>query len=748
MCCTTVNMVALKKLFQQSEQNQPRPSTALGLGDVEANGPYFGAPGSPVEEHLEPSRLSATPQSPRLPSPGYKTPNSLDVSHHFDQIDKQFEDLHQHMGGVRPASSQSQLPPSVPTSFGIPRYSNSRHIDLMDALYTSERHQAATPTPGSPPTSPYNEDVAERNMTRFLRIQYRKGFASSRILSALYQEDVADRNIAKYGGQSRSSSSLSSRSSPPAPGRRRGLSPMGSDGKRRDSRTMTLKKGSWMSDGDLRNRSTPDRSSGASSRASNASTLIRLQRSAPTLSPEETDAAADEAPAALQRLGVPPAYKQGKRWSNTPLPDSPTLPFPTGGVSKSNSGVDFPPELQPPITTTRTSSLTPRSLSPPPSAGSTSKKNVRDLSINTQLAAQGRPKISHRAIQPPTPSNFEMKRAPSIAEVMNSPLPAPTPTPSPGQPSPRFKFSEMMDLFKQAYMSTQNMSSHPTYETLQDAIVREINSHDAFKSVPVPDAGPPFTPSDPEKFARSAGLNRSASAGQLSKIMRKSSFNKHKRNSESRQSISSSVPSKGFLRIVSSAPARRRHTDAPLPSPELLADLQQPQEAATQGEQLTYMDILRASNDKPSGLRSMNSSISWQRMRSESTTNLPPAPRSTPDSRPITPGTIYCMQAHSDPSGENKSSDSHEASYEESDDEIIHLPSVGAPPPRVQIEGVDENNVRYVIDSATASDAHKLMSWPQRVHRANSPKPACENSLSPLARARMQLRGTRSVETY
>lgn len=750
MCCTTVNMVALKKLFQQAESTQSQPSQDSESGDVNTNCSYFGATGSPTREHLEPNRLSTAPPSPGLPSPGYKTSRSIDVSHHFDQIDKQFEDLHHHMGGERPLSSQSELPPSVPFSVGVPRSSNSRHIDLMDALYTSERNQAPSPTPISPPSSPYNEDVAERNMTRFLRIQYRKGFASSRILSALYQEDVADRNIAKYGGQTRSTSALSSHSSPPAPGRRRGLSPMGSDGKRRDSRNLNLKKGSWMSDGDLRHRSTPDRSSGSSSRASHASTLIRLQRSTPTLSPDETDSTGDDAPAAVQRLGVPPAYKQGKRWSSTPLPDSPTLPFPMSNGPMSSSVADSTRELQPPTTTVRSSSLTPRSLSPPPS-GSSSRKNVRDLSINTQLASSGRQKISHRAIQPPTPSNYEMKRAPSIAEVMNSPLPAPTP--SPGQSSPRFKVSEMMDLFKQAYISTQAFSSHPTYESLQDAIVREINSHDAFKSVPVPAAGPPFTPSDQDRFNHSTNLNRSSSTGSLSKIIRKSSFRKHKRNSDSRQSISTSVPSKGFLRRVSSSPARRRHTDAPLPSPEMLAELHQPQENAasstSHGEQLTYMDILRASGsgDKPAEPYSRTSSLTRQLFRSESANNPPMPPRSVPDSRPITPGTVYRMQAHSDSSGEERSTGSHEF-HEESDDDIIHLPSVGAPPPRVQIEGVDENNVRYVINSATASDAHKLMSWPQRVRRANSPQPSCENSFSPLARARMQLRGARSVESY
>jgi hypothetical protein len=109
-------------------------------------------------------------------------------------------------------------------------------------------------------------------------------------------------------------------------------------------------------------------------------------------------------------------------------------------------------------------------------------------------------------------------------------------------------------------------------------------------------------------------------------------------------------------------------------------------------------------------------------------------------------GAIYCMQAHSNSSKESQGT----GSYEESDDDIIHLPSVVAPPPRVQIDAVDDNNVRYVIDSVTATDAQRLMNWPQRSRRTKAFAPTsapCDNSLSPLSRARMHLRGARSVET-
>ncbi|KAJ5629339.1 hypothetical protein N7528_002996 [Penicillium herquei] len=715
-------MVAIKKIFQQ--ERNVRPSTSPGFAPDDS---YLSSVESPTRTNLDPGILYPSPPSPALPSPFLKTGRSLDVSHHFEQIEKQFEDLHQHLGD-RPFSSQSSLAPNVPGRFPIPKplAPNARHIDLMDALASDPYYQEATPI--SPPTSPYNEDVAERNMTRFLRIQYRNGYASSRILSALYQEDVADRNIAKYSGPARSLSALSSRSSPPAPGRVRNLS--------RNTQRRNQKKPNWTSDGDLRNRSSPDESTDGKASGSNGE--VRARRSAPSLYADEDleDDDDEAAPPVIQRLGVPPAHKQGKRWSNTPLPDSPTLPPPMGDgdaddEKTSNSGT--PPILQqPPSPTVRSSSLTKRSLSPPP--GTSSRKNVRDLSINTQLAAKGRSKIAHRAIQPPTPSASNMKRAPSIAEVMNSPIAVSTPTPPP-PPSPRFKVSEMMELFTKAYKSS-SLSAHPTYESLQDAIVREINSHDAFKRVPVPTAaGPLFTPADQDSFDKSnrPELSRSASAGQFSKIMTKSS-KKHKRNTESSRSISTSIPSKGpewLFRKASSSPARRRHTDAPAPSPGLLAEVQGANEKkvpqTSSGEQITYMDMLmRASQDKGPTSHPAVSAVH------------------TSASAPNTPGNVYCMQAHSSSSRDSRSS----FSAEDSDDDIIHLPSVTAPPPRVQIEGVDDNNVRYVIDSSSATDAQKLMSWPQRLRRAHSPQPFCENSLSPLSRARMQLRGTRSVETY
>ncbi|KAJ5812869.1 hypothetical protein N7447_009892 [Penicillium robsamsonii] len=708
-------MVALKKLFQ-TDKSLSRPATSLGLQGCGVDQPYFhAAVDSPTRSHFEgfPSRDS----------------QSLDVAHHFDQIEKQFEDLHDRL--ARPTSSRPQLR-SLSTHCGPPKPQNGRHIDLMDALFSTERNQTITPEPLSP-ASLYNEDVAERNMTRFLRIQYRNGIASSGILSALYQEDVADRNIAKYSSPGRSLSHLSSRSSPAAPGRVRIP-----ESQRRKARKRDPGKPAWASADNLRTKLSPDDGPGTLSPRSQShiSNHLRHQRSAPSLSADEDFVPQEDAPPTpIQRLGVPLAYKQGKRWSNTPLPDSPTIPIPMGD---SDGTAVVPSVPRPPATI---ACCTQSSLPPPQLSEPGSKKNARGLSINTQLAAKGRPKIGHRAIQPPTPSTGELRQAPSIAEVMNSPLPVPSPISPPKSP-PHFKASDIMDFFSKAYKATQ--SSHPTYETLQDTIVREVNSHEAFRRVCVPAPGPPFTPSpEQDEFTNGSrpatALHRSASA--KNRLVNKNSF-KHKRTPEIRRSTSTSVGYDRLLRKVSGSPPRRRHTDAPAPTPDFLAEFQHDKEPiitrSGSGEPITYLDVLNASSEQRpiSTGGCVNPSVSRQQGRSESIGNPTAMACSAPDV-PIVPGTIYCMQAHSAPSSDD--------SNEDSDDDIIHLPNLSTS--RVQIEGVDENNIRYVIHAASEDEAQKLMYWPRQIRRGGASYPY-GNSLSPLSRARMQLRGSRSVETY
>ncbi|KAJ5246477.1 hypothetical protein N7468_001460 [Penicillium chermesinum] len=704
-------MVYLRKLFQDRGSSRPttRPGSTVeqesSMRELYTRDSYGG--------HLSPG-----PPSPATPSASRRISRALDASHHFEDIERQFEDLHEHLA-ARPQTSQSYLPmeKELPQ---LPSRPKLRHIDLMEAILAPDRSPEPSHQLQPPPTSPYNEDVAERNMTRFLRLQYRAGTKSAGILPNFYQEDVADRNIAQ--NSKRSMSSLSLRSSPAAPGRVRNLS--------RDSRKHPSKP-NWTSESDLRNRSEAARGSWVPQKRG----PVRAQRSEPTLSTVK----ANKSPGSSSlRLGVPSEHRQGSSWSRTPLPDSPTLPVHVNGSGS--------PVAQSPVPlTARKSSLNSKPRSPSASSGSVSRKNVRDLSINTQLAATGRPKMTHKAIQPPTPSTVDLKRAPSIAEVLNSPLPAPTPTDP--TPSPRFKASEMMELFTKAYMSTQSMSPHPTYETLQDAIVREINSHEAFQHVPISATkGPLFTPSHTTTFdeTEKEKLDRNASAKQTTKIRTKGSFKRPKRNSESGRSISSIVPSKSYdkiIRRVASSPRHRRHTDAPAPSPSLVADSQTPLPAASKpnkGQPLTYMDVLaRASSTN-------KTTNSRQRGNSESASNSVLPSRTTKaeaavPSRRVS-GTVYSMQAHSTPSKDSKSS----LSIDESDDDIIHLPSVGVTPPRVQIEGVDLNNVHYMVEASTPTEAQKLMNWPQRERSGNHPP----QRLGPIARARMQLRGTRSVETY
>ncbi|KAJ5894074.1 hypothetical protein N7495_005765 [Penicillium taxi] len=694
-------MVGLKKLLL-AERHPLRPSSSPTY-ELESDEPYLAK--RQFQETLYNRQTYDYPPLSK-PSTGYRvSAQSMDLTNQFDQIEKHFEDLHRRL--ARPQSSQSLVfptTPKTPNGFGRLSRPKSRHIDLLEAVNTSERLQDGDSQPVSPsPTGTclYNEDVAERNMTRFLRIQYRSRV--SRRLSSLYQEDVADRNIAQYGGDSRSNSSLSCRSLPAIAGWVR-------DPKKRNS-----VKSNWSSEENLRN-SLPKKTSKTPQTRSH----LRLHKSVPALPTEEVDEKDEVAVVPdIQSLGVPPAFKLGRRWSSTPLPDSPTLPpvDEVNGNEKKDAKSIPSPRLSAKV---RSSSLNTSSVSIS-DLRSSSRKNVRDLSINTQLAAQG-PKIAHRAISPPTPSktpNDECKGVtPSIAEIMHSPLPEP----SPMQPSPRFKVSEMMDLFNKAYFSTQAVSSHPTYESLQDAIVREINSHEAFRHVPTPDQGPPFTPPSATTISESKVSEVSQSPSPISKLIKKSSFKMHRVNSESHQSVSIGLPAKssGILRRVSpSASRRRRHTDAPAPSPALFADLRQSNGDMNPivDDQMTYLDVLvRAGQDK-----------------------FPPSSNTTRNLDANTPYT-HCMQAHSTPSKDSQKS----LSIDGMDDDILHLPSPG-PPPLLQIEGVDVNNVHYVIDS---EDAARLVNWKHRATHSNPPAPICDRSLSPLSRPGLQLRNSRSVETY
>ncbi|OJJ51186.1 hypothetical protein ASPZODRAFT_127214 [Penicilliopsis zonata CBS 506.65] len=561
---------------------------------------------------------------------------TLDVEQHFENIERQFQELHDHFRS-RPVSTYSQTTILTPTSFSPPP---SRHVDLLDALFSSHRYRIRNKTIS--PTTPFNEDIAERNMVRFLRGQQYKSKAYSRLLSSLYQEDVADRNIARNSANSvgpASWSPASSRPSSTATGVT-SLSPSGGDdqsSQRRVSRRRTarLAKSLNVSKENLRARSQSPRGgsdSGGESASPKGSLQVgsrpplRQQRSAPSLLVDDSSMRDQPTPspsASSNHLGVPPAYKQGDMLSNVPLPDSPTLP-----ILMSRQ----------PVPTSRRKHLSDddkllyRNSSSSDSRKAAVKKNPRDLSINTELAAFPKPghSISHRASTLlPKP-----KRNPSIAEVVNSPLPlaaSPTATTLPQPPlSPtNYNAAEIMDMFKQAYLSIQATTPNPSFETLQDAIIREINSHEAFRQVPIPAPGPLFTPSLAQRPSSSSatgtGLGRSVSAreGQFSRLLRRT------RNPDSvfRRSLSGAVPEWTGHR-------RRRHSEALPPSPGFLESMTQ----GPTGDGVTYMDLIGRSSNKTTTSLPPKPGTSHSARRADTTT--------TTTTTTTKPRSVYRMRAH------------------------------------------------------------------------------------------------------
>ncbi|KAL4946377.1 hypothetical protein BDV06DRAFT_137046 [Aspergillus oleicola] len=656
-------------------------------------------PSTPVSEDRESQTQSSLGRSPSSASP------ALSENEHFQNIERQFEVLHDQLK-ARPAHI-----PLARASSRLTRR-NPGHVDLLDALFSSHRYKGQTqyPARASPsPISPYNEDVAERNMAPFLRPRNgRKRY--SRIISALYQEDVADRNMAKNviqsGRRSRSLSRGTSRltsQSYQLDFQRRG------DSARGRSRSSHVSKESQLVNSISQEalysvpKSYRDQMVADSDEANaSAEGFLRTHRSAPTVLSEQSLTPTSEGDIS-PHLGVPPAHKQGDSWTNRPLPDSPTLPTVTSvrrtsteNRRQQQSTDDSTPSPRlPNATRNKRPAMAPR-------AGS--KKNILDLSINTELATRGRPKkIAHKAIQPPTPGTLDTKKNPSIAEIMNSPLPVATPSPSP-LPSSNKKVAEIMDMFRKAYTSTtQDFAPHPTFETLQDAIIREINSHEAFQRVPVPEQGPPFTPSpSQESFDESATPPKPIALKDGQRRRRRNSFRKNRLDSNAPKSISTSDlanASRQELRQELEVPnSRRRHTDAPPPSPGFF-DTLIPQHSDPPSESVTYMDLLLRSENSNNGnpRRSKTTSMSYGSGR----------PRLT-----ATPSVLY-MRAQS------SASDDGSFTYDDSDSDIIQLPSVPGIP-KVQISGVDENNVTYTTENMTTRNAYRLMNWPRKSSRSLS----------------------------
>lgn len=647
-------------------------------------------PAAPASGDRESQTQSPLDRTPNTASP------ALGENEHFQNIEKQFEVLHEQLK-ARP----SHIPLARASSRLTPK--NPRHVDLLDALFSGHRYQTQSPgvaprTTIASPITPFNEDVAERNMAPFLRPRNgRKRNAYSRIISALYQEDVADRNISQTRRRSRSLSRGTSRTRLTTSRSYQMDSERQGDETRGRSRSISKESQLVNSISQEALYSVPKSLRDqvvADSNESNAAAekFVRTQRSAPTVMSEQEDMSEG---GVSPHLGVPPAHKQGDSWTNTPLPDSPTLPTVTYVKRSSNDKKT----RDSPATATPSPRLpsTPKNERPPMAPRTGSKKNILDLSINTELAARGRSKkITHRAIQPPTPSTLDGKKNPSIAEIMNSPAPLATPTQSP-LPTSNKKVAEIMDMFRKAYTSTQAFTPHPTFETLQDAIIREINSHEAFQKVPVPDQGPPFTPSPSEEsFDQSATPPKPIALKDGQRRRRMSSFTKRQqRDSDSRKSISTSIPintTRGDLDV----PNRRRHTDAPPPSPGFF-DTLIPQQTSHPDNSVTYMDLLLRSENSNPARRSRTSSVNTGRN-----------PRSS------SPSVLY-MRAQTAPSNEGHVG----FADDDGDSDIIHLPSISGIP-QVQIQGVDENNVTYTAENTTPRNAYRLMNWPRKSSRSLS----------------------------
>lgn len=704
-------MVALKKFFH-AEKGLSLRSTGLAEQEIDT---------VVKDRHHTALDVPYFPSATDLPCrsmPDLKLSQPPNVGNQFEKFERKFEELHDQFH-LRPMSSDSQ-PPSDNLSSLTTRI--PRHVDLLEALFSSHRYRIGTKTLS--PITPYNEDIAERNMTRFLRDQV-KANARSRFMSSMYQEDVANRNIAENRSSWSSWPRVRRR-----PSRAAGLGTSRTtqstpEARKRNSRRLSgdkrdeIRKRAPTSQGDLRSvLRFQDEDSTASTETVQSHRVIRAQKSAPNLSTKKMGVSqAETASGTVDYLRIPPAYKQGDMLSNTPLPDSPTLPM----MLMRNQGANQNGTARRTPAPSNENSHVTASRSSSPNSSQTTRKNVRDLSIDTEIAAPGKQnsKIAHRAIQLPTPSPGP-GRNPSIAEIMNSPLPAQSPTLGPHLSDSNYEVEEIMDMFKQAYISMQTTNSGPTCETLQDAIVREINSHEAFRRVPVPDNGPPFTPTSTEeksfdqdpktpRFAGSGlGRNLSTKEYQFTKLINRGSLKRHSRNPESRKSISTSIIPPINSRWATTGPAsRRRHTDAPFPSRQLL-DSMGPGE-----HMMAYVndDPARKPHHQRSStlasLRKNSDSLFGKLASSDSSANLIPQGSTEPQNT----GSVYYMQAHSTgPSRDSRAS--YSSAADDNDDDIILLPSVSTP--RLQVHGVDENNVMYIVDNATPDDAYRLMNWPKR----------------------------------
>ncbi|WEW57432.1 hypothetical protein PRK78_002899 [Emydomyces testavorans] len=389
----------------------------------------------------------------------------------FLRIERQFEELHDYFRS-RPEKRYKYIDPN-PYALRT-----KRHVDVLEAIFSSHRYQSA-------PVSPlmlYNEDIAERNLNSPLPALVRDPYA--RVISAIYQEDVADRNIMQNSGIL---PPYDSQNSPPVRKSRSRIRNGKENRAKRLSQSPTMNrersfensKGVWRS-------STSEHNLHKLPCVSKEETA--LNNDGRILGKEATDLIKEPSHAISMRLSdtsmrnaydrLGDADSQFRRHSpdsssNVQQPETDNKPNQAARLCEPKPEPNLPNESAP-----RTQRN--RLIFPKPSSFS-SRKNVHDLSINMGLAAPRKVfvKVGTRSVDTASATD---ERNPSIAEIVNSPTSVASPA-STLLKTPTYKVEEIMDMFKQAYSSTQVTNQHPTFETLQDAIIREINSHDAFRRI-------------------------------------------------------------------------------------------------------------------------------------------------------------------------------------------------------------------------------------------------------------------------
>ncbi|KAK2789157.1 hypothetical protein FQN53_002382 [Emmonsiellopsis sp. PD_33] len=552
--------------------------------------------GGPSSYEISPCRdlPSASPDAnlPRLPQMQNQT---------FLGIERQFEDLHDQFRARSSPPAQYQQFNSSPDSKPSP-FRNRRHVDVIEATFPSQRARA--PTPISPPAM-YNEEIADRNIQGKRSDKGGPRYAS--VISAVYQEDVADRNILLGGG--RVHAALAGTEATSQSGLNNGRS-VSSLSYYREGRPRLFSKSNGTG------RTTPSDTEKAALRVISSDQDLRSHHP-PSLRPEATQSSPSRRIGVRQYIALrlrnsAPTLSAGGPETSTPK----HVPRPPIEASK-HPAYPSPPTTSPPMREARklpraepepVNSLTPQDIKPKPtsqnkaptakipavedgsnqllspaSARLCARKNVRDLSINTKLAAPNKSfvKVKNQTLDVPVRTPRREPNA-SIAEIVNSPLPVATPSAiSPRTPS--YNVDEIMSMFKQAYISSQAASPNPTFETLQDAIVREINSHDAFRQVasdietmPSPNPSPlPVTSERTEEFRghmrkKSSIKSLSGKDLQALKFTRKPSFKRKRRNSYTPGKEMSFPAIKG-MEAMATEPSpqerKRRHTyTQPVPS--------------------------------------------------------------------------------------------------------------------------------------------------------------------------------------